>query len=99
MPYFVCHKCGLSRKVEEEPADLGACNCLGQTIFEFEETPRTRDEAIVLGVRHYLEVVRLFLAQGRNPFDFERIARKYQKVLEYRAVYKVTINAEDNRTT
>jgi len=93
MPYHVCHKCGLPREVTEpDKVDLGSCDCLGQTRFEAEDTPHTRDEAIQLGVGRFLDYLVLYMRQGRDTYDFRNLIEKYKKVLAYRAVYKVVIN-------
>jgi len=93
VPYYVCHKCGLTRRREPpgNRANLGSCRCIGQTEFESERTPRTRDEAIVIGVRRFLEYIALYISEGREPWRFGELTKHYEKVLAYKAVYKVEI--------
>jgi len=96
MPYFVCLKCGLPRKVVDEKADLGGCECLGDTVFTYEELPRSRDEAIVIGVRHFLSRLVLIIRQGRADAEVNqslyKLIEKYKKVLDFEAVYIVCEN-------
>lgn len=88
----MCHKCGLPRRVEDETADLGGCTCLGRTEFPYESQPRSRDEAIVIAVSHFLIFIELYLSQKRDAIDFAELAKNYSKALAYRAVYKVVVN-------
>lgn len=97
MPYYICHKCGLTRQrkpMKPEgtlPPDLGGCECTGRTQFIYEETPRSRDEAIVIGVDAFLGFIALYVSQRRAQHEFRELIKHYEKVLAYKAVYKVEI--------
>ena len=93
MPYFVCHKCGLPRRMTEpDKVYLGSCDCLGQTTFGYEETPRTRDEAVVIAVGEFLKVLALYLEQHRAGSEFFGLVKKYKEALLFKDVYKVVVN-------
>jgi len=81
--YHVCHKCGLPRQWDEDAVYLGACKCLSQTWFEFEETLRTMSEAVEIGVSRFLDYVKLYVRQGRNVSEFKQLVEKYKHVINH----------------
>jgi len=88
MPYHICHKCGLTRKITlPDEIDLGRCDCWSKTEFEFERTPRRLDEAVKIGIRRFLDYLNLYIRQGRPEEEFARLVRKYQKVIQHKEVY------------
>lgn len=79
----VCHKCGLPRVVEPEKdwdkVGLDPCMCIGQTWFDYEETPRTIKEAREIAHKEYLRTVELYKEQGREKYMFEELKGQYKE--------------------
>jgi len=98
----VCHKCGLPRMVKPnrgwDKVGLDSCMCIGQTWFDYEETPRTIKEAREIAHKEYLEIVKLYKEQGREKNMFEELKGRYKEWTQWRRNY-LTQESGNQRTT